>query len=88
MKQTISILIVAAIMSSCGNSAENKAISDQKTAQKIIEANDPGRIPTKEGEWTMTAKIDGKDWTASSFMPLDFQDKIHGFYKEESISLP
>ncbi|SRR5260221_5678889 len=88
MKQTLIILLVASVLLSCGNSTQNKAIDDQKKAQKVIEASEPGRIPTKEGEWTMTAKINGKEWTASSFMPLDFQDKIHGFYKEESISLP
>ena len=73
---------------SCGSSTQNKAIEDQKLAQKIIEASEPGRIPAKEGGWTMTAKIDGKEWSASSFFQIDFQDRIHGFYKEESISLP
>jgi hypothetical protein len=88
MKRTLLTMSIACILSSCGGSAQNKAIEDQKEAQKVIEASEPGHIPAKEGEWTMTAKIDGKEWTASSFFPLDFQGKIHGFYKEESISLP
>ena len=88
MKQTLIILLVASVLFSCGNSTQNKAIEDQKKAQKIIEASEPGHIPAKEGEWTMTAKINGKEWSASSFFQIDFQDRIHGFYKEESISLP
>jgi len=88
MKRTLLIMSITGILYSCGGTAQNKAIEDQKEANKVTAASDPGRIPAKAGEWTMTAKIDGKDWAANSFMHLDFQDKIHGFYNEESISLP
>lgn len=88
MKRTLLIMNITWILFSCGSSTQNKAIEDQKEANKVTAASDPGRIPAKEGGWTMTAKIDGKEWAAASFMPLDFQDKIHGFYKEGSISLP
>lgn len=88
MKRAFLILCISYTLFSCGGSSQNKAMEDQKEANKVTAASDPGRIPAKEGEWTMTAKIDGKAWAASSFFQLDFQDRIHGFYKEESISLP
>src|SRR5690348_6341706 len=88
IKKSLLSAAIACILFSCSNNTQNKAVADQKQAQEITVSGEPGRIPAKEGEWTMTAKIDGKEWVASSFMPLDFQDKIHGFYKEESISLP
>jgi hypothetical protein len=90
VKHILLILAIAGMLSSCGSSTESKAMEDQKEALKITaETLDQNRIPAKEGEWTMTAKIDGKEWNATSFFPLDFQDRIHGFYKEEeSISLP
>lgn len=88
MRHTILIVSTAALLSACGNSSQNKAIEDQKKAQKVIEASEGAPIPTKEGEWTMTAKIDGKEWVASSFRSPDATDWINGDYKEESIKLP
>jgi hypothetical protein len=90
MKQIISILAIAGMLSSCGGNTQSKAMEDQKEANKVTAATlDQNHIPAEEGGWTMTAKIDGKEWAASSFFKIDFQDRIHGFYKEgESISLP
>ena len=90
MKQILSIIIMTTILSSCGSRTQNKAMEDQKEANKVTAATlDQNHIPAEEGGWTMTAKIDGKEWNATSFFKIDFQDRIHGFYKEgESISLP
>ena len=88
MKRTFLIISITCILFSCGDGAQSKAMEDQKKALAITEASESGPIPAKEGEWTMTVKIDGKAWSASSFFALDFQDRIHGLDKEGSISLP
>ncbi len=88
MKKLSSILLIFFLVSSCGNSKEDKTLSDAKDLQAGIEAMKPGTIPTKNGEWTMTAKVNGKDWEASSMMSPETAGRIIGYYKEESISLP
>ena len=88
MKQTISIIIITAIMSSCGNSAQNKAVSDAKEVASALKQMQPGGIATTSGGWTMTAKIDGKDWSANSLMPLEATSRIIGDNDGVSVSLP
>jgi len=88
MKQTISILILAAMLYSCGNNTQNKALNDAKEVQTAIKQMQPGGIPTSQGGYTMTAKINGKDWTATSMMPPDRAGRIFGENNGESISLP
>ncbi len=88
MKQTISILILATMLYSCGNNAQNKALNDAKEIQSAIKQMQPGGIPTTEGGWTMKAKIDGKDWVATSIMSPDRAGLISGENNGESISLP
>ena len=88
MKQTISILILAAMLYSCGNNSQNKALSDAKEIQSAIKQMQPGGIATTEGSWTMTAKIDGKDWVANSIIPPDVAGRISGDNGSESIGLP
>ena len=88
MKQTILILIIAAMLYSCGNNSQNKALSDAKEIQSAIKQMQPGGIPTTEGGWTMKAKIDGKDWVANSIIPPDAAGRISGDNGGESIGLP
>ena len=88
MKQTISILIMSALLYSCGSNSQDKALSDAKQVQSAIKQMQPGGIPTTEGGWTMKAKIDGKDWVATSIFPPDRAGLIAGDNNGESISLP
>src|SRR5665647_2176572 len=88
MKQILLILITAAMLSSCGNSDQSKATKDAKEVQSTIKEMQPGGIPTKEGGWTMTAKINGKDWIANSIMPPDLAGRISGDNNGKSIGLP
>ena len=88
MKQTILICLIATMLSSCGNSYQSKTRSDAKELQSAIKKMQPGGIPTTEGGWTMTAKINGKDWAATSMMPPDRAGRIFGENNGESISLP
>jgi hypothetical protein len=88
MKQVFSILITTMILSSCGNSAQDKAVSDAKEVASAIKQMQPGGIPTTAGGWTMTAKFDGKEWSASSLMPLEATGRIIGENNGVSISFP
>jgi hypothetical protein len=88
MKKILSIFIATAMLSSCGNSAQNKTVSDAKELASAIKEMQPGGIPTSAGGWTMTAKIDGKDWSANSTMPLEATGRIIGDNNGVSISLP
>jgi hypothetical protein len=85
MKQTISILLVAVLLSSCGNSDQNKALETAKDIQSAIK---PGTVATTAGGYTMRAKLDGKDWTATSLMPPEAAGRIIGYNNEEYIGLP
>src|SRR5882762_1523594 len=88
MKQVFSIISIAVMLSSCGNSAENKAISDAKEVAAAIKQMKPGGIPATAGGWTMTAKFDGKDWSANYLMPLEASGRIFGDNNGVSISFP
>lgn len=45
-------------------------------------------MSTTANGWTMTAKINGKNWKASSIMPPETAGRIIGYYGEEYIGLP
>ncbi len=88
MKQILSILATAALLSSCGGSDQAKAIEQEKQALSILKENTPGTIHVKDGGYTMTAKLDGKDWTAGSMMPQEIAGRIIGYNNGEYIGLP
>ncbi len=85
MKQTTPILITIFILTSCGNSSQTKAIEQAKLIQAGIK---PGTVATGSNDYTMTAKIDSKDWVASSMMPPDAAGRIVGYYNDQYIGLP
>jgi hypothetical protein len=88
MKQTFLTLIVATIFSSCGSSTQNQTQDDAKQLAAGIQKIDPDGIPTTEGGWTMTAKINGREWTASSIMPLEATGRIIGDYNGAGFGFP
>jgi hypothetical protein len=88
MKKIFSIFIITATLSSCGNSGGNNTVSDAKELASAIKQMQPGGIPTTAGGWTMTAKFDGKDWSANSLMPPEAAGRIIGDNGGVSISLP
>ena len=87
MKKIITVLLSAVIILSCGNK-NDKTVSDAKNLQKEITSMQPGGIPTTEGGWTMKAKIDGKEWVASSIISPEAAGRIAGEGNDKSISLP
>ncbi len=88
MKQTLSILLITAILTSCGTSTGNNTVSDAKQVAAGIISMQPGGIATTAGGWTMTAKINGKSWSANSIVSPDMAGRIVGESNGETISLP
>jgi hypothetical protein len=89
MKHSIfAVLAVLALFSltSCQAQTDAKKVAAQ--IKSTIEETMPGTLPTKEGGWTMKAKMNGKEWVASAMMPPDAPGRIIGYYNKESISFP
>ena len=88
MKQTLFILIMAGLLSSCNNGNPGNAVSDAIKLQSVIKKMQPGGIATTEGGWTMKAKIDAKNWVAASIISPKAAGRIAGDNDGESIGLP
>lgn len=91
MKQ-FSIFLVSAtinlIFSACNNGSQSDAVKQAEQIQSAIKENRPGTISTTADGWTMKAKLNGKDWAATSMMPPDAAGRIIGYYNDEWIGLP
>jgi hypothetical protein len=77
MKRSLLILFLFALCA-----CQSKQQQAQKMAgdiQNMVKANSPGSIPTSATGYTMKAKIDGKDWTAVSMMPVEGIDRVIGY---------
>ncbi len=85
MKQIILSLVIAVILSSCGNSRQTEAI---KQAEEIQSSIKPGEIATSPTGYMMTANIDGKRWEAASMMPPEIAGRIVGSFGRQYIGLP
>lgn len=86
MKYLIYSLLTIFIVTSCNS--QNSAISQAKETQATITKIKPGTMQATVDGWTMTAKINGKEWKASSLMPPDAASRIIGYYQDEYIGLP
>lgn len=71
MKQIIPVLscLFFIAVTSCNN-AKTDAVKQAEAIQKPVNGNTPGTIATSASGYNMTAKIDGKDWSASHMMPV------------------
>lgn len=87
MKHLFFFCFALLILTSC-SSQQSDAVKQAKEVQSAIEQNRPGTIPATDGGWTMTAKLNGKAWKASSLMPPEAASRIIGYYKDEYIGLP
>ena len=88
MKKIFSVLLTATIFLSCGDNKNNNAASDATDLQQQISKMQPGGIPTKEGGWTMTAKINGREWVATSIIDPDAAGRIVGDNNGEGFGFP
>jgi hypothetical protein len=83
----IAFLILSS--TSCKSKAQSEAVQQAKAIQSELKKTQPAGIPTTEGGWTMTAKIDGKPWSANSMISPARAGQIVGQTNDgESISLP
>jgi len=87
MKFSILSIMMLFLLSSC-NSQQTEARKQAEVVKNAIIQTRPGTMPTKEGSWTMTARIAGKKWEASAIMPPEAAGRIVGYYQEEYIGLP
>jgi hypothetical protein len=88
MKLSFLSLALLLIISACNgqSGAREEAL---KVKKAIDDAPRPGTMPTTTGGWTMTAKVDGKAWTAGSIMPPAAAGRIIGYFgKTNYIGLP
>jgi hypothetical protein len=68
------------------SSAYQKA---NETKKAIEDAPRPGTMPAKAGGWTMTAKVNGRSWSATSIMPPAAAGRMIGYVGNENyIGLP
>lgn len=89
MKLGLSFLFIALCFTlfSCNNT-QNDAVKQAQSIEEAVKQNTPGSIPTTNEGYTMTAKIDGKEWKATGIIPPDKVGLIFGENNGESISLP
>jgi hypothetical protein len=80
------LLLIIMVLFSCNSRSQQ--VKEAKKLQSDIKKMMPGGMATTIGGYTMTAKINGRDWTASSIMPPDIAGVITGDNNGESISLP
>ena len=86
MKQAILVVVAAIILSACGGNSA--AVEQAKRTQEMIKENTPGTVPTSATGFSMKAKVNGKEWVASTMMPPEAPARIIGYLNGESISLP
>jgi hypothetical protein len=85
MKQTISLVLLWAMFSSCGNSQSKAAAEQVKEIQAAIK---PGTVATSAQGYMMTAKLNGKDWVATSMAQPETVGRIVGYSNNQYIGLP
>lgn len=69
MKKILSTCILGiSLLTSCGNNEQTQAMEDGKKMVSALKEMQPGGIATSVDGWTMTAKFNGKPWTANSLM--------------------
>lgn len=85
---SISLLVVAALLSSCGKSDQAQAVDEARQVQAALKELMPGTIATSASGYAMKAKLNGKDWVAASMMPQEAAGRIIGYKNSEYIGLP
>jgi len=74
MKLSIITILAITLISACQNSQQSEAKKLAGEIKDAVAKNTPGFIATSKDQYWMSAKIDGKDWTASAMLPIDKSD--------------
>lgn len=83
-----SLLLVFACMFSACNGQHSEAKKLQEKLQTTMKEHVPGTQATTKNGWTMSAKINGKEWSADAIMPPEPAGRIIGYYDKDYISFP
>jgi len=86
MKYLFFFVVVIGSLTSC-NSQPTTSHQAKGLAKEIMTIR-PGTTATREGAWSMTARINGVKWTASSMISPEAAGRIVGYYKDDYIGLP
>lgn len=81
------ILVCFCLISSCAGK-KDKGASDAQSIQQEISAMKPGQVATSSAGYLLTAKINGKPWSASFMYPPEQASRIVGENEGISIGLP
>jgi hypothetical protein len=85
MKYTIAVLWITATLISCEGIGQTQAIEKANEIRAAIETEN---VAVSATGYTLRAKIDGKEWVASSMVPPEKAGRIVGHFREEYIGLP
>jgi hypothetical protein len=88
MKQTLFILGISFFIALTACNSQSDASKKAKQVQTAIKENKPGTVATTAEGYTMRAKLDGKEWTATAMMPPETAGRIIGYMNAEYIGLP
>ena len=88
MKQTLFILGISLIITLPACNSQSDASKQAKEVQSAIKENKPGTVATTADGYTMRAKLDEKEWTATSMMPPETAGRIIGYMNAEYIGFP
>ncbi len=83
MKNYLTVFIVILFFTSCNNSTSHTKNTFSNPTETIANTT-----PSIKAEGTMTAKINGKQWAATSLMPPETAGRIVGYSGKEYIDLP
>lgn len=87
MKYSFFTSILLLIFVSCQGQQSN-ALKQLKAVEAAILENRPGTMQATETGWTMTAKLNGKAWKATSILPPELANRLVGYFNDEYIGLP
>ena len=88
MKKIFIFFITILLFANC-SSPKNKAAEQANQIQQAVKDNSPGSVPTSAGGFYMKAKMDGKDWVATSMDEMGEEAyRIIGNNNGDYISLP
>ena len=78
------ILAVVLLVTQAGCNGQSAYDQAKKTEKAIKDAPRPNEIATSAGGWTMTAKVNGKLWSATSMLAPPLAGSMVGYVGEKS----
>ena len=73
------LVLVTSTLLACNGQQKNNAKKVSEGIQTLRKEHTPGSIATSATGYYLRCKIDGKDWVATSMMPLKVDNRILGY---------